>query len=411
MFCVTLLYVQRVGFVKLMLYIFRNCLRIFILRKTIFIFSYFEYLTKIFECVTMKHEQIFGGINMDWIESVWVAIPVLLIGFVFLVKGADWFVDGAAGIAAKLRVPTLIIGLTIVSFGTSAPELATSIISALQNSADIAIGNVLGSNITNILLILGLAAVICPLTVQKSALKFDFPVLLGTSVLVLLLGGIDGSLNVWDGWIMFVLSLAYMGFLVWYAIKESKNQTNFGELDTSHTVAVFEKEEDAPSKKGFAGWYEGMKEHSWFLVVITIVGLALVIVGALYGVIPSAKVIAREFGMPENVIGLTIVAIGTSLPELVTCVIAAKKGETDIAVGDIVGSNVFNVLRTLGLTAAIVPLTFSPSFVIDGLIALAAAALLSVFGYIKGHKVQRWGGIIMLLGFVAYYVYLFATQL
>jgi cation:H+ antiporter len=126
------------------------------------------------------------------IMELWIAIPLLIVGFVCLVKGADWFVDGAAGIAAKLRVPTLIIGLTIVSFGTSAPELATSLISAMQGSGDIAIGNVLGSNITNILLILGLAAIICPLIVQKSALTVDFPVLLGTSVLVLLLGGIDG---------------------------------------------------------------------------------------------------------------------------------------------------------------------------------------------------------------------------
>ena len=131
--------------------------------------------------------------------ELWISIPLLLIGFVFLVKGADWFVDGAAGIAEKLHVPTLIVGLTVVSFGTSAPELATSISSAAQGSGDIAIGNVLGSNITNILLILGLASVICPLTVQKSALKFDFPVLLGTSVLILLLGAIDGDLGALDG--------------------------------------------------------------------------------------------------------------------------------------------------------------------------------------------------------------------
>ena len=348
---------------------------------------------------------------MDWIESIWVAIPALLVGFVFLVKGADWFVDGAAGIAEKLHVPTLIIGLTIVSFGTSAPELATSIISAAQGSGDIAIGNVLGSNITNILLILGLAAVICPLTVQKSALKFDFPVLLATSVLVLLLGGIDGKVGRLDGWIMFILSLAYMLFLVLYAVRESKKQTAFTGIDTSHPIAVFEETEDAKPATGFSGWYEKMKEYGWFLITITLVGLALVVVGALFGVIPAAKVIATEFGVPENVIGLTVVAIGTSLPELVTCVVAAKKGETDIAVGDIVGSNVFNVLRTLGLTAAILPLTFSPSFVIDGIIALAAAAILAIFGYMKDHKVQRWGGAIMLAGFVAYYVYLFATQL
>ena len=348
---------------------------------------------------------------MDWFESIWIAIPALLIGFVFLVKGADWFVDGAAGIAAKLRVPTLIIGLTIVSFGTSAPELATSIISAVQGSGDIAIGNVLGSNITNILLILGLAAIICPLVVQDSALKFDFPVLLVTSVLVLLLGGIDGRLGAIDGWIMFALSLAYMGFLIWYAVSESKKQTEFKGIDTSHTVAVFEEDGEKEVKKGFSGWYEKMKAHLWFLLTITVVGLALVVVGALFGVIPAAKVIAGKFGIPENIIGLTVVAIGTSLPELVTCVVAAKKGETDIAVGDIVGSNVFNVLRTLGLSAAIVPLTFSPSFIVDGVIALFAAALLAVFGYLKGHKVKRWGGIIMLVSFVAYYVYLFATQL
>ncbi len=345
---------------------------------------------------------------MDWIESIWVAIPALLIGFVFLVKGADWFVDGAAGIAEKLRVPTLIIGLTIVSFGTSAPELATSIISSTQGSGDIAIGNVFGSNIANILLILGLAAVICPLTVQKSALKFDFPVLLGTSVLVLLLGGIDGKLGAWDGWIMFLLSLAYMGFLVWYAVMESKKQQALLDPNAPHE-ALGEEGDQSTSKFGI--WYEKMKGFGWFLVTITLVGLALVVVGALFGVVPAAKVIAAELGVPENVIGLTVVAIGTSLPELVTCVVAAKKGETDIAVGDIVGSNVFNVLRTLGLSAAIIPLTFSSSFVIDGIIALGAAAMLAVFGYIKGHKVKRWGGIVMLVCFVAYYVYLFSTQL
>ena len=162
---------------------------------------------------------------------------------------------------------------------------------------------------------------------------------------------------------------------------------------------------------GFAGWYEKMKGFTWFLVTITFVGLALVVVGALLGVIPAAKVIASELGVPENVIGLTVVAVGTSLPELVTCVVAAKKGETDIAVGDIVGSNIFNIIRTLGLSAAIIPLTFSSSFLVDGFIALGAAALLAVLGYMKSHKVKRWGGILMLACFVSYYVYLFATQL
>ena len=336
--------------------------------------------------------------------SIEIAIILLLLGFVGLVKGADWFVDGAAGIAKKLHVPQLIIGLTIVSFGTSAPELATSIISAAQGSSDIAVGNIVGSNITNILLILGLASVICPLVVQKSTLTIDFPVLIGSSVLLLLLGAFDNQLGRLDGWLMFLLSLAYMVFLVWYAIRESKKGNTVSEL-SEHEV-VNEESEGEP-KGAFAAWFETMKEKTWFLCVLTLVGLALVVVGALYGVIPGATAIAEKMGVSEKIIGLTIVAIGTSLPELVTCVIAAKKGETDIAVGDIVGSNVFNILRTLGLSALILPLPFQPSFVVDGLIALAAVLLLAGMGYMKGNKVRRWGGVVMLLGFVAYYVYLF----
>ncbi len=340
--------------------------------------------------------------------DIFIAIILLAIGFVGLVKGADWFVDGAAGIAEKLHVPQLIIGLTIVSFGTSAPELATSIISAAQGSADIAVGNVIGSNITNILLILGIASIICPLQVQKNTLRMDFPVLLGASVLILLLGGFDYQIGHLDGWIMFILSLAYMVFLVLYAVRESKKQREFKGIDTSYPIAVFEEGNEKEPTTKFGAWYEKMKAHTWFLVLITIVGLALVVAGALYGVIPGATTIAREIGISEKIIGLTIVALGTSLPELVTCVIAAKKGETDIAVGDIVGSNIFNILRTVGLSAVILPLPFAASFWIDGLFALGAAALLAVFGYMKGHKVKRWCGIVMLVLFVLYYVYLFA---
>ena len=339
--------------------------------------------------------------------NLFTAIILLAIGFVLLVKGADWFVDGAAGIAEKLRVPQLIIGLTIVSFGTSAPELATSIISASQGSADIAVGNVIGSNITNILLILGVASVICPLVVQNSALRIDLPVLLASSVMIMLFGGFDGVIGHLDGWIMFLLSLAYMGFLVWYAIRESKKEAEFKGIDTSHTVAVFEEGNEKEPTTKFGVWYEKMKEHSWFLVTITIVGLAAVVVGALYGVIPGATTIAQKIGIPENIIGLTIVAVGTSLPELVTCVIAAKKGETDIAVGDIVGSNIFNILRTVGLSAMILPLPFAKSFWVDGSIALFAALLLFAFGAMKERKIQRWAGIVMLVLFALYYVYLF----
>ncbi len=340
---------------------------------------------------------------MPW--DIIKAIALLAVGFVFLVKGADWFVDGAAGIAEKLRVPQLIIGLTIVSFGTSAPELATSIISSVQGSADIAIGNIIGSNITNILLILGVTAVICPPLVQKNTLRMDFPVLLGATVLILLLGGFDNTIGRLDGWIMFLLSLVYTLALIWYAVRESKKQPTMSALN-DHDV-IGEEAKETP-KKGFAAWYDKMCAHTWFLTIVTLVGLVLVVVGALYGVIPGATTIAQKAGVSEKIIGLTIVAVGTSLPELVTCVIAARKGETDIAVGDIVGSNIFNILRTIGLSAMILPLPFENSFWIDGSIALGAAGLLAAFGYAKGHKLRRWGGILMLALFAAYYVYLFA---
>ena len=348
--------------------------------------------------------------GLDTWVLILISIAMLGVGFVCLIKGADWFVDGAAGIAEKLRVPTLIIGLTIVSFGTSAPELATSIISAVQGSADLAIGNVVGSNITNILLILGIAAVICPLVVQKNTLIFDFPVLLGASVLILLLGGFDGKIGRIDGAVMFTISLAYMAFLVVYGVRESKKQPTMSALN-DHEVNG-----DLDAEKGFAGegessWYKRMCKNTWFLVCVTVVGLALVVAGALFGVIPGATVVATKIGIPEKIIGLTVVAIGTSLPELVTCVIAAKKGETDIAVGDIVGSNIFNVIRTIGLCAIIIPLPFASSFWVDGIIALIAAVMLAVFGYCKGHKVRRWAGIVMLACFAAYYVYLFAFTL
>lgn len=336
--------------------------------------------------------------------NIFTAILLLAIGFVCLVKGADWFVDGAAGIAEKLRVPAIIVGLTIVSFGTSAPELATSIISSAQGIADIAVGNIVGSNITNILLVLGIAAIICPLTVQKMTLRFDFFVLLGSTVLLLLLGSFDNVIGHVDGWILFILSLVYTIALIMIAIRESKKQGTMSALN-DHEVVI---EEETKPQKGFNAWYDKMKAHAWFLTVIMLVGLALVVVGALYCVIPSAEYLAEKIGIPKKVIGLTVVAIGTSLPELVTCVVAAKKGETDIAVGDIVGSNIFNIIRTLGLSAMIIRVPFQPSFMIDGCIALAAALLLVILGYLKGNKVRRWGGIVMLCGFVAYYVYLFA---
>ena len=338
--------------------------------------------------------------------ELWLAILLLVIGFVFLVKGADWFVDGAAGIAEKLRVPQLIIGLTIVAFGTSAPELATSIISAINGDASIAIGNIVGSNIMNILLILGISAIICPLVVHKDTLRMDFPVLIGSSV-ILVLFGLDGTVQRWEGILLFVLSMVYTVVLIWWALHNRKKE-KIADLNDHEVESVSKAEQ--PVLKGFKGWYEGMKAHTWFLSVVTMLGLALVVLGAQFAV-NGATAIAEKMGISSRIIGLTVVAVGTSLPELVTSVLAACKGETDIAIGDIVGSCIFNILRTIGISAMIIPLTFAKEFLIDGTIAIGAAVLLAVLGYLKGHKVVRWGGILMLCGFVAYYLYLFAFTL
>ena len=201
-------------------------------------------------------------------------IVLLIVGFILLVKGADWFVDGAAGIAAKCRIPALVIGLTVVAFGTSAPELAVSVTSAIKHSTDIAIGNVVGSNIVNILLILGFAALFHALPVQKSSLRLDLPVLLLSSVLLVVLGALGGALAWWDGLILLGVFVVYMSLLLHGAIKEQKMlkaQTPQGTLE--------EKSEEQPTGGKFAVWYAGMKKRTWFLIVLTLVGLGMVVGG------------------------------------------------------------------------------------------------------------------------------------
>ena len=336
--------------------------------------------------------------------NVWLAIVLLIIGFVCLVKGADWFVDGASGIAEKLRVPSLVIGLTVVAFGTSAPELATSVISSMQGDTGIAIGNIVGSNITNVLLILGLSALICNLPVSKDTRRIDFPVLIGASAL-LLLCGLDGTLSRLEGIVFFALSIVYTVALIWLAVHR-RNQEDARLTDISQESIACETTDIKSAKTAYGRWHQTMKEKAWFLTVVTLVGLAIVVLGANLAV-EGATAIAEKLGVSERIIGLTVVAIGTSLPELVTCVVASTKGDTDIAVGDIVGSCIFNILRTLGLAATIAPLGFAPAFLMDTGVAIGAVVLLTALGLWKGRKIRRWGGVVMLLGFMAYYVYLF----
>lgn len=300
---------------------------------------------------------------------------LLVVGFVMLVKGADWFVDGAAGIADKFGVPQLVIGLTIVAMGTSAPEAAVSIAAALKGSADITIGNIVGSNILNILIILGLTSVITAVAVAKSTIKIEIPFMLIVTFILLGLGYTGFEVTRGEGVVLWVVFLIYLGYLFMMAKKN--------------------KEEVAEESK---------EQPLWKLIVAAVVGLVLIVWGSDVTV-DAATAIAKSLGLSERFIGLTIVALGTSLPELFTSVSAAIKGKADIAIGNIVGSNIFNILFVVGTASLITPVVFAPNFVIDTLIAVAAGVLLLVC-VLKTKKLTRPAGIVMLLGYAAYFVYL-----
>lgn len=317
---------------------------------------------------------------MDW-NMVW-QIALLIIGFVMLIKGADWFVDGAAGIADKLHIPQLIIGLTIVAMGTSAPEAAISISASVQGSADIAVGNILGSNILNILIILGITSVITPLAVQKSTVKYEIPFVIIISVIFGLIGLFDNSIGFIDGILLWVLFIAYIAYLF---IMTKKGKIQADESD--------DEDNDKKPKK------------VWQLILFGIIGIALVVFGSNITV-NAATEIATMFGMSERFIGLTIVALGTSLPELVTSITAALKKNADIAIGNIVGSNIFNILFVIGTSAMITPVAYQNQFLIDNILCVATAMLLLLLVLNKDKKLKRWGGIIMLICYAGYFVYL-----
>ncbi len=327
---------------------------------------------------------------------LWIFLMIL--GFVLLIKGADWFVDGAAGIAEKCNVSPLVIGLTVIAFGTSAPELCVSVASAVQRLPDFSTGNVIGSNIANILLILGCSALFRPLPVQKNSLRLDIPVLLLASFLLIGLGIWGRALEWWDGLIFLAVFAVYM-FLLFRNAKRAP---------ASSEAPAAPKEEP---KKGFGAWLDRMKEKLWFLILLTLVGLGMVVGGGTL-LVDGAKYIAEFFGAPQDVIGLTVIAIGTSLPELVTSVVAAAKGETDIAVGNIIGSNIFNILFVAGIASLFYPLAFDLNdTLIDALAALLAALVLYLCAFLGKEKIGRASGAVMLLMFAAYYVYLFAVRI
>lgn len=303
-----------------------------------------------------------------------VAVILLVVGFVMLIKGADWFVDGAAGIAARFGIPQLVIGLTIVAMGTSAPEAAVSITAATSGNAGITIGNVIGSNILNVLLILGITAAITSVAVQHSTVKWEMPFMHVITIVLAVLGFTGGEIVLWEGIVLWALFLVYLGYLFRMAKNGSQEE---------------EEEELLPL---------------WKQLLMLVVGIVAIVFGSDLTV-DNATIIAEALGMDDRLIGLTIVAFGTSLPELVTSVTAARKGKADIAIGNIVGSNVFNILFVVGTTALITPVAFKAGFLIDSAVALIAGLILW-FGVMKEHKLKRPVGIVMLVAYALYFVYL-----
>ena len=305
--------------------------------------------------------------------SLLIQIVLLIVGFAMLVKGADYFVDGAAGIATKFGIPQLVVGLTIVAMGTSAPEAAVSITGALHGAADISIGNVVGSNILNILIILGITGFITTVAVQKSTLMTEMPFMMAITILLVVLGMSGNVITFVEGIILWVCFIAYLVYLYFLAKKGAEEDAS----------------EDRPV---------------WKLLLFVLIGGAVVVWGANISV-DAATAIAQAIGISERFIGLTIVALGTSLPELVASVTAARKGNADIAIGNIVGSNIFNILFVLGTSALITPVPYQSTFLVDGLIALVAGILLWIATFNKKMLTRPWA-IVLLLGYAAYFLYL-----
>ncbi len=330
-----------------------------------------------------------------------IQVLILIAGFLLLVKGADWFVDGAASLAERMGIPQLVVGLTIVAMGTSMPEAAVSIASALKNNPEIAIGNVVGSNTLNILLILGLTALIHPIRIQRSTIRYEMPFMIAVTLLLTAFGISGSRISRTEGVIFWGLFILYFVYLFWLSRNHRKQGTE--DLNDSAasgiTAASVSAEESVETKGG------KQQKHSilWYLAEI-LIGGAMVVWGSDL-VVDSATVLAGMFGMSDRMIALTIVAFGTSLPELVTSVTAARKGNADLAVGNVVGSNIFNILMIIGTVALIRPIPFADAFYLDLGAAIISAVVLW-FGSIPSQRLGRAMGACLLLLYAGYFVIL-----
>ncbi len=312
-----------------------------------------------------------------------VTVLLLIVGFAVLVKGADWLVDGASSLARRYRVSELVIGLTIVAFGTSAPELVVNIVASLKKLNDLTVGNIIGSNIFNLLCILGISGIIYPIAVQNKTVWREIPFSLLAGVILLLLANDTfrhlhtDIISRWDG----VVLLIFFGLFFIYIFRNLRDNKNVSDDDTK----IF-----SPLRT----------------MLFIAIGFAALIIGSKLVINNSVK-IAQVFGVSEKLIGLTIVSAGTSLPELVTSAVAAYKKRSDIAIGNIIGSNIFNIYLVLGISSVISPIRYNPSFNTDILVYIGATLLLFIAMFSGGKKkLDRWEAAIMLAGYITYLVYI-----
>lgn len=298
-------------------------------------------------------------------------IVFIIIGVAMVLYGADKLTEGAAALARRMRVPEIVIGLTIVAAGTSAPELFVSVISALNGTPDLAVGNVVGSNTMNAMLIVGCAALVAPMTISPNTVQKDIPFAVAASVLLFLLG-FDAFLGLFDGFLLLAGFVAFMAYTLW--------QAKGGTAEQPAT--------------------EAKQRSPWLSAGFVLLGLALLVAGSdLF--VSSASDVAAALGVSEGVIGLTVVAGGTSLPELATSVVAARKGQSAIAIGNVIGSNVFNILLILGLTATICPLQIEGITTVDMAVMLVSVALVWFFSRTR-YTVERWEGAALVVGYLVY---------
>ena len=303
--------------------------------------------------------------------SIIIQFVLLIVGFVFLIKGSDFFVDGASSIASLLKIPTIIVGLTIVALGTSAPEAAVSITSSLTGSNALAVSNVIGSNMFNILMVIGIAALLGELVMEKQVLEKDLPFLVGITLLWAVFIVIGWDITNIEGIILLAIMVAYIAYLV-YSTKKSGGATEV----------------------------EKPKYSLPYSIIFILVGLAGIVIGGDL-VVDSASAIAMAFGMSETLVGLTIVAIGTSLPELVTSLTALRKGENQMVIGNVIGSNIFNILFVLGASSAISAIPLNSGMLIDVILMIFVTVLCFIFGKTQEKKKKKEGAILVIL-FIAY---------